>query len=336
MTLLTPEFLQTQDYGADKLRHLLEHVGSRGEGVSDYGFAVTQRGAGANMSVDVPAGNGWVRGDSVARQGLYRIENDATANVAVGAAHATLPRLDQVVARIYDSSVSGGSDTPALEVVAGTATSGATLDNRTGAAALPASAMLLADILVGAAATNIVNADIRDRRSFAALIVPPLLTKADIVPLIPVGPAGALSATGGPIASNQQAYAVYLPRRIVSATRIRWAAASSVASSTIMFALYDASGRKIIDTGSVSAAVTGRQSTAITATTLEPGVYYLVVGAGATANTNIIGKSIANYLPGLSLSGSGGTTAASTILGFSEGSGSTITDTVPLAALSVG
>jgi hypothetical protein len=51
-------------------------------------------------------------------------------------------------------------------VVTGTATGGATLDNRTGAAALPASAILLATCW-SATDTAISNSEIRDRRPWA-------------------------------------------------------------------------------------------------------------------------------------------------------------------------
>ena len=173
MTLLKPTFLPALAEtfgpvaGAQGVKHMLAQHGLQ-EGVYDAGdFKVTQRGAGANMSVDVAAGGAWVQGDDTARQGFYHLVNDATVNVAVSAAHATLPRLDQVVARIYDASVAGGSNTPAIEVIAGTPTSGATLANRTGAAALPNGAVRLADVIVAAADTSITTGEIQDRRPWA-------------------------------------------------------------------------------------------------------------------------------------------------------------------------
>lgn len=179
MTLLEPMWLPTKTVpfgpasGKQGLRYMLQQHGLQ-EGVYDAGdFDVTQRGAGANMSVDVAAGGAWVQGDDTARQGFYHLVNDATVNVAVSAAHATLPRVDQVVARVYDSSVAGGSDTPAVEVIAGTATSGAQCTDpaaanyRTGAAALPNGCVRLADVQVDAAVASIVNAKIYDRRPWA-------------------------------------------------------------------------------------------------------------------------------------------------------------------------
>jgi hypothetical protein len=131
---------------------------------------------GAALTVDVPGGVVLVQGDSVFDQGLYRCALDATINSAafpgggITAAHATLPRIDQIVARVYDQDVDGlGSRLWRPEVVTGVATSGATLANRTGAAALPASAMRLCDLLVPAAfAGPFVQAThIRDRRPWA-------------------------------------------------------------------------------------------------------------------------------------------------------------------------
>lgn len=162
-----PEFLQTRTYSAQQLRHYLSRLGVQ-EGV--YGathFAVSQRGAGANMSVDVAAGDALIQGDDVTRQGIYHLVNDATVNAVVSAAHGSLPRIDQIIARVYDSTIAGVSDVPTIEVVAGTATSGATLDNRTGAAALPNGAIRLADVLVPAASATVVTANIRDRRPWA-------------------------------------------------------------------------------------------------------------------------------------------------------------------------
>lgn len=162
MTVLAPEFLQTTKYAAQRMRQMMATGAIIQEGIVNKGdFAVAQRGAGANMSVDVAAGDAWVLGDNTARQGLYHVGNDGTINVAVPAAHATLPRIDQVVLRIYDSTVIGGEkDLAAIEVVSGTATAGATLSNLTGAAALPASAIRLAYIVVGAAVVKVETANL--------------------------------------------------------------------------------------------------------------------------------------------------------------------------------
>lgn len=172
MTLLTPDFLDTKTYpwapssGKAGVRQvfadLLQQEGVFGAG--DYKVS-----AGAGMTVAVAAGAAWVLGDDTARQGLYHEFNDASVSgVAVPAANGTNPRIDQVVLRIYDSTVIGGAqDQATIEVIQGTATSGATLDNRSGAAALPNSALRLADVLVPAGSSSVSAGNIRDRRPWA-------------------------------------------------------------------------------------------------------------------------------------------------------------------------
>jgi hypothetical protein len=62
----------------------------------------------------------------------------AVINEAITTANATNPRIDQVVLEIKDTTHdASGSNLAQTRVVTGTATGGATLDNRTGAAALP-------------------------------------------------------------------------------------------------------------------------------------------------------------------------------------------------------
>lgn len=146
------------------------------EGAMDgTSYMVTQRGAGANMSVDIAANAGvygvaaYVQGDAVAGQALYAVApHNAVINETIAAAHASLPRVDRVILEVLDNvHDASGSNLARTRVLTGTATSGDTLDNPTGATAVPNSALLLADILVGAGATSITNANIRDRRKWA-------------------------------------------------------------------------------------------------------------------------------------------------------------------------
>lgn len=147
-------------------------TGALQEGVIEAGaYMVTERSAGANMSVDIAANDGsaLVQGDSITAQGLYHIPpHSASINETIAAADSTHPRVDQVILEVRDNThdASGGNEAR-VRVVAGTATSGATLDNRTGAAALPSNAIRLADVLVPALDTSIGNSQIRDRRPWA-------------------------------------------------------------------------------------------------------------------------------------------------------------------------
>jgi len=132
------------------------------EGVGDTtAMAVGQRGAGANYSVDIAAGDAIVTGDSVTNQGKYYAYNDAVFNLTgFTAAHATLPRIDRVTLRVRDAFHGDAANDFSFQIVTGTATSGATLANLTGAAAIPNSQLLLANILIPATATTIITANI--------------------------------------------------------------------------------------------------------------------------------------------------------------------------------
>lgn len=146
------------------------------EGVMAAGsFEVTQRSAGANLSVDIAANVGengvaaLVQGDAITGQGLYPIPpHTAVINEAIASAHSTNPRVDRVVLQVEDDTHdSSGENRVRVVVLTGTASSGATLDNLTGAPNVPDSALLLADVHVPATDTTISNSQIRDRRKWA-------------------------------------------------------------------------------------------------------------------------------------------------------------------------
>ncbi len=130
-------------------------------------WKVTQRGAGANMSVDVAAGDGFIAINSY----LHIAFSDATTNVAISTADPTNPRIDTVVAYIDRSVVSNVSNNNpgalAFVSVAGTpagsptAPSGGTIQTAVGASN---PYLVLANVAVAAATSNIVNANITDTR----------------------------------------------------------------------------------------------------------------------------------------------------------------------------
>jgi hypothetical protein len=341
---------------------------SLGEGVTTYGsFRVSQRAAGANLSVDINMDDfAYVRGDAVTLQGLYQISPHAsTINETISTADATNPRIDRVILEIKDTQHdASGSSLAQTRVVTGTPTGGATLDNLTGAGAVPSSALLLADVLVAATDTAISNAEIRDRRAFVSG-VPSILTAVDMVaPTSPLPLSVTLdsSTTTGDITftnhdTDQVAGLIYIPRRIASATRLRWKyvqGATALAGSYV-FAVFDASGRKIIDTGSVAfagAINTWRsESVTITATTFEAGWYYgffgsdtTVGGVGtpgwgvlATVSGNIVAAAAG---PNMFLGATGGgLTVPTTLVSFTDmgtSTSPTIVPRLPQFTLSVG
>lgn len=141
----------------------------RGLGISN-GFEGVMGGTdlqvtpGAGLVLNYGGGNAWIRDDTGVVSNLAYIPVNITGgSVTVGAANGANPRIDQIIATMSDYA------TGTVSVLAGTATAGATLANRTGAAALPNNAIRLADILVPAAfAGPFVQAThIRDRRPWA-------------------------------------------------------------------------------------------------------------------------------------------------------------------------
>ncbi len=161
----------TPGYDAIDLRRMIEGLHGDRQGVLDaVGWKVTERAAGATMTVDVAAQTGMARvnGGSVTAQGAYVVAPHATViSLDVPASNATNPRVDSVYLTVRDNAHDGAGFTDAGAVLlAGTATAGATLDNRTGAPAAPTSSVRLADVLVAANATSVTNGVIRDYREF--------------------------------------------------------------------------------------------------------------------------------------------------------------------------
>lgn len=114
-------------------------------------FAVAQRAAGANMSVDVATGQARIRG----HEGI----NTSIKNLGIGANATGNPRIDTVVLR-----ADFVNDVIVLDVLAGTAAV-----NPSPPALTQNSSMweiALANVWVAAAAATIATADLRDRRVF--------------------------------------------------------------------------------------------------------------------------------------------------------------------------
>lgn len=131
---------------------VLEHVqlnnmvlAADGNGVYD-GLAVSQRGAGANMSVDVASGNAYIAG--------VKYNEASTVNLAISASHATLHRKDLIT---YDSTTSNPVVTQGANHAGGDSDPIHPPD-------IPAGDILLAIVDVDAAVTIIGNDDIHDTR----------------------------------------------------------------------------------------------------------------------------------------------------------------------------
>jgi len=172
-TVLSPDplWLQTKSYDARSLRKPFSDLLS--QGVEDSTSFVVSINSGLQLSIS--AGTAYIKGDNVADQGMYRQYTTAAVLVTANGHHATLPRLDQVIIRIMDNTHDSSTFNEArIEIVPGTATSGATLDNRNGAANLTTlgeaskSVLHLFDVLVPATSGAVT---LRDKRKIARLAI---------------------------------------------------------------------------------------------------------------------------------------------------------------------
>lgn len=117
-----------------------------------------------NMSVNVNGGMALVQTASVLG-GIVPFANNGTLNVAIGAAHATYPRIDTIACVWYDEedgTASAGNSKADIIKVAGTA-SGSPV-----APTLPTNSLKLADITVNANASSITSGNVADKRTFTA------------------------------------------------------------------------------------------------------------------------------------------------------------------------
>jgi hypothetical protein len=173
ITELQSSFISASSHPADTDRLWLEGLmNPAGAPVSGAAYGVgrgttelkVQEKGTPDMSVDVLAGHCWIDGTENANQGVYHGYNDATKNLAISAAHATLARKDLVVAKVQDAAYSGGTNAWSLAVVTGTP-AGSPAEPT-----VPANAIVLALVDVAALAASIVNANITDRRRRACAL----------------------------------------------------------------------------------------------------------------------------------------------------------------------
>lgn len=119
----------------------------------------------SGLSVNLSTGEMLIPGNEGGSQGGNYARVTSQTNLPIATANATNPRIDLVCATVNDAQYTapaGGvtSGQWAPHVMTGTPTSGATLANLSGVAALPGSSLLLGYVLVPANATNIITADI--------------------------------------------------------------------------------------------------------------------------------------------------------------------------------
>ena len=129
-------------------------AGSGSQGVIAPPVAVvTQRGAGANFSVDIAAFQGIVTGDDVTDQGSYLVTNTATFNLATPSAPGSGTRTHRLVAQVRDKRANAAWSTYDWTPVI-------VQDSGSGEPAEPASSATLAHIVIAAGQANVSNANI--------------------------------------------------------------------------------------------------------------------------------------------------------------------------------
>lgn len=173
MALLRPAWMQATgsdpaiEYSAALDRRTLKAIFSR-EGVLDYDanhLRVAQRGAGANFSVDVAAGECAIFGDDVSDQGAYQCTSTAVENRTIPLPPGSGSRTHRVVARVKDKMHNGiwSGYEWAIEVLQ---------DTGSGTPAVPASAIPLARVTVAAGQSSVTNTNIADDRLRATVGTP--------------------------------------------------------------------------------------------------------------------------------------------------------------------
>lgn len=168
-----PLFVPVQQaYSADELALPWRDIVS--EGVVGAGdLLVGPRAAGANKSVDVGLGACWIAGDdNPAAQGTYRMRSDSIVNLAIAANASGNPRVDRIIARVYDSTFAGVQNLWALEVLEGVPTAGATKENALGAIAVPNNAIELARVELANGYADIAAGQIFDARTRYEIAAP--------------------------------------------------------------------------------------------------------------------------------------------------------------------
>lgn len=159
----------TIQYSARELRSaMLGSLFSR-EGVIDRDgghLRVSQRGQGANMSVDVAAGRAAVFGDDASDQGAYSVNSTTVVNLAIPAPSQSASRTHRVILRVRDRSENGTWAPNTYDAVL------QVQPDTTAAAALPPTAIPLATVTTPANASSVTTAMVGDMRKPATVGTP--------------------------------------------------------------------------------------------------------------------------------------------------------------------
>jgi len=151
-----PIWLQGGSYSARLDRQVVDITWTEGVvSPSTNALKVSQRAAGANLSVDIAVGRAIIQGDDISYQGKYLVANEVVVNLVVSAAPGTGTRIDYVYLQVNDPTSGGAAGNNAI------------VDLYTSPATLPNTAILLASILRTAGDVSVTNAMITDLRGTA-------------------------------------------------------------------------------------------------------------------------------------------------------------------------
>lgn len=117
-----PSWLQAGSHTARNDRLILQSLVQSSGVANRYDFYV-EATATSSMGVSVRAGGAFILGTQESGQGVYHCYNDASVTLSVTPASSQNDRKDIVVLRVYDSEISGATNTSTLEVITGSATS---------------------------------------------------------------------------------------------------------------------------------------------------------------------------------------------------------------------
>jgi len=139
--------------------------------VSNTDFQVTEKGTGADMSVDVAIGSGYIKNTawtngSVDETKFWAVTSDAITNVSVPNNSSGNPVIHSIVLRVDNTTPPTNEATNVfiIEAVQGTPAGSPV------APTTPANSKKVAEIAVANGATSIVNANITDTRKYLSLL----------------------------------------------------------------------------------------------------------------------------------------------------------------------
>ncbi len=157
---------------------------------SSTSLAVSQRGAGANMSVDVAVGDAHLALTNYSYWGWI----DAIENVVISASDPSNPRIDVIVSfvdlAVIDDTLSNNVGALKFKSVTGTAAGSPVAPDSTAIQSSVGAGnpyVILANVAVAAGATTISDANITDMRTAVALRVPLSSTNTIALENIPDG-----------------------------------------------------------------------------------------------------------------------------------------------------